>query len=323
MFGSSFGRSSLAAACLALASLATPLSRPAAAEQRAIPSTHISIDVPDGFEEGKGFTGFVNPLSGASIVALEMPAHAFTELTSEAFFKKLQNSGFAKVERGKLERADHHLFLTAEQATAVGPVSKFLLIIGHETVTAFLTINVLKSDIESGKTTVASISRILESVSISSAPSAPPPATFGLNYLGPFKSAGLIAGSQAYSLDGLLMPPDKKTDLKRAGFFVGQSIDAADETDLIQLCRAALLEFYDLERGKILQEGLVSIAELTGCEIEFDGPQRKSGINTVVYNVILMQPDRHYIRMIGFTGVDGEKLLPEFRKMAASFHFLP
>ena len=106
----------------------TGIIAPATAKPQPVPSTHITIDVPDGYEVAKAFGGFANPATGASIAVVELPPQAFVDFKSADFAAKLAASGFADVAPGKLNFPSDHIYVTAEQASPSGPVSKFVLI---------------------------------------------------------------------------------------------------------------------------------------------------------------------------------------------------
>lgn len=289
----------------------------AAAKPLQVPSTRISLDVPEGFAVSKQFPGFINESTGASIVTVEMPAAAFAEFKKADFAGKLAANGFANVKPGQISFPGEHLYATAEQATAAGAFSKFLLIFADATTTAMLTVNVLKADVTSGKTKPAMIETMLSTARLSSAAAEALPAPFTLGYLGPFKAAGAMAGASLFTLDGKMAPDTP--DPGRAMFVVAPSIDKTAITDLAVTSKAALATMFELDRGKITKQGAITIDRLEGYELEIEAPRKSAGPAASAYQVVLKTEGGGYVRMIGTADAgEGRALVAEFRKMAAS-----
>ena len=309
-------------ACAAAASLFLAPQAPVCAKTQQVPATRVTIDVPEGFAAAKPFAGFINAKSGASIVIVEMPPQAFVDFKKADFAAKLAASGFANVAARQLSYPAEHIYITAEQATGGGAVSKFLLIFADAQATAMLTVNVLKSDITSGKTKTAEIESMLATARLAAEPAKPQPVPFTLNYTGPFKAAGTTGGAYLYALDGKLMPD--KPEPGRAVFVVASSIGPVNLDDIAQTSTGALISMFDLDSGTVKQQGAVKIGGLDGYEIEIEAPRKSAGPQAVAYQVILKTKDGGYVRMVG-TGnaTEGAALIPEFRKMAASFLAVP
>ena len=311
-------------ACIAIAAFVqlTTQSAQVSAKTQAVPSTRITLDVPDGFEVSKQFGGFINPNSGASVVIVELPAPAFADFKSADFAKKMASNGFANVKPGKLKFPGEYIYITAEQATQAGAFSKFLLIFADDKGTAMLTVNVLKSDVTSGKSKVAEIEAMLSTARLASVSAKPLPAPFKLDYLGPFKEAGSLAGAYLYSLDGNRTPD--KPDPGRPVFIVAPATNKVETPDLEVTSKALLASMFDIEAGNIKQQGTVTIAGLEGYEIELEAPRKPAGPNAVAYQVMVRVVDGSYVRMVGTSNAgQGASLMPEFRKMAASFMAVP
>ena len=306
----------------ALSALATAMilsATPVLAKTEQVPATRIALDVPAGYTAAKKFSGFINETTGASIVVAEMPAAAFAEIKTD-FAAKLASNGFANVTPGKLSMPGEHIYLTAEQATAAGAVSKFLLIFADAKATAMLTVNILKADVVSGKTKAADIEKMLGSAHFEAATATALPPDFILAYLGPFKAAGSFLQSQLYTLDGKMDPGGSKPG--RPVFIVAASLATDDMSDLALTSKTALTSLFDLDKGAITQQGAVSINGLEGYEIEIAAPRKKHDFRAAAYQVILKTKDGGYTRMVGTTNAeapDSSKLVAEFRKMAASF----
>lgn len=300
---------------IACAFLPSPLTH---AKPLQVPATRITLDLPEGYVVSKQFPGFINATTGASVIAVEMPAAAFADFKRSDIAEKLAANGFANVKPGKLPFAGEHIYVTAEQATAAGAFSKFMLIFGDATTTAMLTVNVLKADVTSGKTKPADIEAILVTATLAHDAASALPSLYTLSYLGPFKAAGGLGNAQLYTRDGNMAPT--KPDPDRAVFVVAPSIDKTEIKDAALSSKVALATLFDIDAGMIVREGAITIDGIAGHEIEIEAPHKASGTTSVAYQVILPGQDGGYIRMLGTaTATDAAELIPEFRKMAASF----
>lgn len=289
-----------------------------------VPATRIALDVPDGFEVAKQFPGFINESTGASIVSVEMPAAAFADFKKADFAAKLATNGFANVKPGTLSFATDYIYVTAEQATSAGAFAKFLLIFGDAKTTAMLTVNILKSDVTSGKIKAADIEKMLATAHLTSDAAAALPAAFTLSYTGPFKAAGSMGPAQLYTRDGTLAPD--KPDPGRAVFVVAPSLAKTPVADLPGTSKAALASMFDLEAGVIKSQGTVTVDGLEGYEIELEAPRKTEAPKALAYQLLLKAKDGGYMRFIGTADAsdpEAATLIGEFRKMAASFKAAP
>jgi hypothetical protein len=304
-------------AALAGVLIATGTAPHARAESQTVPSTRISVDVPAGFEPAKQFPGFMNEKTGASLMVVQMPAVAYAEFQKKDLAAAMATQGFASVKNDKLTFPGDHIYITAEQATAAGAFSKFLLIFADADATAMLTANVPKADITSGRTKVSDIEKMLQSAKFTAATAAAAEPDFTLGYLGVFKTAGGMAGATMFTLDGKGAPD--KPDPGRPVFIVAPSVNKVEIADVKSTAFAALASLFDVEAGKIIKEGPISIAGFEGYEVEFAGPD-KAGNASVGYQAFLKGKDGGYVRLVGTAGEDrGKDLSSEFRKMAESY----
>src|SRR5690606_5960914 len=62
------------------------------------PGSRITLDLPAGFEPSRSFNGFMNPVAGASIILLEVPASAYPEMAKGLMPQVLSARGIEKAE---------------------------------------------------------------------------------------------------------------------------------------------------------------------------------------------------------------------------------
>ncbi len=314
-----------AAAALPLVVLATTLLgvgavvRPAHAQG----ATRIILDVPPGYTAATRFTGFVDEARGASILINELPAAAYDQLavgmTPEAL--KTQQVVNARVGRLAARRGDH-IYITAEQTAAGDTYAKFILVARERDVTALITMNVPKDAIASGTVTTAECEATLVSTRVSDAPVADT-MRFTLGDTGLFKSAGTLGGGASmYTLDGVLTPATP--DPTRPLFMVAQSLDARPIADLAAFARRALEETRGFSGLAVTGEQSLTIAGQAAVEHLASANEARENTAVNLFQVTLGMPGGGYLRVMGqATPADWERLLPEFRRMAASLSLKP
>ena len=198
------------AACLiaALLTAGLPATEAHARAQQA-PSSRIVLDLPEGFEPATLFSGFTNEAQGISVVVVELPEKAFPELEANMTPEALAAKGIERAKRGKLQRADAHIYMQAEQTSQAGRFAKFFVVFRERAVTALITANVQMASLENGTVKAADIEKVLTTARVTDM-AAPAPELFKLGYLGPFKPAGQILGTaRMFTVDGRSSPAEK------------------------------------------------------------------------------------------------------------------
>ena len=108
------------------------------------PASRIAIDLPDGYEPAKLFSGFIHERLGVSLVIVEMPGRAYEELAKGLTPAALAAKGVTVVRQAKLSRPDEHIFIEGEQVSPAGAFAKYLVVFRDGDVTALITANVQK-----------------------------------------------------------------------------------------------------------------------------------------------------------------------------------
>jgi hypothetical protein len=279
------------------------------------PASRVALDLPDSYAPSRLFSGFVDEAAGISLIVLEMPSAAYEQLATGLTPEALARKGVAKVEAGKLARAEPYLYMRGEQISAQGPIAKFLLAVRDKDITALVTANVLKSSIDSGEVTVAQIDRILASASIATA-AAPARDAFRLDYLGPFKPAGRVLGTAvAYTLDGRFELP--KPGAQRPLLIVAPSIDTRAVPDPDVEASALLKGLPGLADVKEREHRRSEIGGLPAVEIIGTATEQGSGRELALYQALVLPARGGYVRLVGqFAREDSDSLLPEIEKIA-------
>ncbi|MEZ5816727.1 MAG: hypothetical protein R3D44_06570 [Hyphomicrobiaceae bacterium] len=308
----------MAGVMLALCAAAFGMCAEAAARMQQAPASRVVMDLPDSYKPARLFTGFVNESAGVSLVVLEMPGEAYEQLANGLTAEALAKKGIMKAAAGKLDRQRPYLFMRGEQASAQGPVAKFLVAFRDHDVTALVTANVQKVSLESGAVQAADIERMLQSAMIAAA--APPARdVFRLGYLGPFKPAGEILGTaKAYTLDGKFEAPGSAA--KQALLIVAPSLDLRPVVDGDTQAEALIAGLPGLTGTKVLERKQIKIAGLPAVEITAKAQDKDGGGEVALYQVLILPPAGGYYRIVGQLPAGSDaKLMPELQKIAESF----
>lgn len=305
--------SMLGAACVIVALAAGG----ARAEVRQAPASRVALDLPAGYAPSRYFTGFINESAGISLVIVELPRAAYEQLAAGLTTDALAAKGIAQAQPARLDRADHYLFIRGVQASAQGPVAKFIIAFHGHGMSALITANVQEDALERGAAKAEDVERILASASI--APNAAPAQDiFQLGYLGPFKLAGSILGNtRAFTLDGRMEASAQAG--QRAMLIVAPSLDRRSVPDGAAAAETLLNSLPGLERIAIAQRNETSIAGMRAIEV-VGAAVDKGGREVALWQVLVLPEAGGYYRLVGqMPASERETLLPELRKIAASF----
>ena len=299
-------------------SLVLLLAVAAPALARQIPGSRVVLDVPASFTAATRFSGYVDEPRGISIVVVEFPAVAYDEIAKGMTVEALAGQQMTNAKRATLTRTGDYLYFTAEQAQAGTTYGKFLLVTRDKGVTVIVTANVPKTRLDAGEATVAEMEAILTSTRVADTAAAEK-SLFTLGYLGPFKRAGLLAGTATlYSLDGVLTPATP--DPTRAFFVAAPSLDARPVADLDAFARRALEGTGGFTDVVVTGSRALTVATLRGVELTATAKEPRESRALGIYQAVLVLADGGYVRLLGQASVtEFEKLLPEFRKMAESY----
>ncbi len=296
---------------------------PAAGEVLQATNSRVTLDVPNGFVPAARYAGFENPELQSSFVIVDMPDVAFEQLKAGLTPEALATKGIMKAKSQRLKRSDDHVYFTAEQASAGGPVAKFMFAFRDQGVTALITGNVPQAMIDTGKITISQIESIVESAMIATVAAVDVP-LFTLDYLGPFKEAGALVGTaKAYTLDGVLDPGTKTPG--RTMFIVAPSLDTRLISDPHAFARTHLMQQADAKDVKVTKSRETKISGMDGVMLNATAQADGAGPQVLsIFHVLLINPKGGYFVMVGRTGeVDPTATFGEFEKIAKSFKAAP
>jgi hypothetical protein len=293
----------------------------AVAKPMQAPGTRVVMDLPEGFKPASRFLGFEHQ-SGASIVLLELPGHAFRQMQAALTAKMLASRGIVDVEPLALGENDPRVALTGRQGTQIGWFHKVMLLIGDPKTTALVTANIPEAAIESGAISRDAVITAVKSTSLAGAAVARKQ-RYQIADPAPLKFAGTFAGDALLFNQNGTLPRERTTDALTT-FVVAGSLDTRPVTgDREAIAMRLLQSLRDLDRltvpqtGPITIDGLDGIAQTARADYVTEGREPQP---IVIYHVVLFEPEGGYVRMIGQAPLaEGRTALADFKRIAASF----
>lgn len=160
-----------------------------------IPGKTLGMKPPAGFELSKKFSGFIDPASGSSLLLVELPAQAYTELAAGMTPAALAGKGItvSTSEPVKISGADG-LIVKGTQTAQGKQINKWILVLGAPEATIILT----AQDLSGSALDDAGVMAAFESIRFREAPSVEEQLTklpFALGDLGSFRVVRTIAGT--------------------------------------------------------------------------------------------------------------------------------
>lgn len=306
--------------CLALVVVIAVASAiaPSHADVRQANNSRIQLDVPPNFTTSTRFSGFQDDARGASIVLNEFPLDAYDAIARGFTAEALQQKGIVFVSRGSIDRPDAHFYVRARQNAGGQPFEKFFLVFKADDATVLISANVPQVLVERDVITPAQIETIVRSAKLTTAMSAKP--LFVLSQLGRFKPAGRIAGTaEAYTLSGRLAP-SADGQKEPAVFIVAPALDKRPVTDPTAFAERALQSTPNVTEIAIRTKAMVEVAGLKGVVLEATAIARDEDRKLVLYQMILIEPDGGYFRLLGTAPAsESDAFLADFRSLANSF----
>lgn len=309
---------------LSLFTVLVALIAPASAGTFQLPGSRVVIEAPAGFALSSDFVGLEHP-SGASIIIVDFPAAAYVQLKAGFNPKALARANFIDAKPLKLTRGDDFL---AFEGKVGGVMTRFMLVVADDKTTALLTVNIPDQALESGAIARRDVERSLETVA-SKQIATEFERNYTLGYLGSFKHAAdlnVLGKLSLYNLAGKL--PGKPVERQEPNFTVLQipvvQMNDAPTTDLKVRARRLLSATNKRSNTELVEEKPISISGLDGWEHTATAWQINTKEKVGLYSVTLLDKNDMLIQLLGSMPIsDFEKLLPEYRKIAASFRRNP
>ncbi len=283
------------------------------ADHKTVAGTPIALIPPADFTEAQGFQGFQQKETNASIMVAEIPG-PFSETTRGFNERDLKGQGVTLKEKEAIRvNGMEGFFITTEQYAYNTLFVKYILTFG-DVKSTFVITGIYPKEFKEldGEIVNALYSIVYDPASMSDPLSAVP---FKINSTNTkFKFAKLMSGMLLYTVDGKV--PTESKD--KASVVIGQAFSKieTDNERLFALNRLSRLPYkIQTSENKVSD---IEIDGLHGYEIETKGVDSKSGVNIILYQVMLFSEDSYYI-LIGDAEDNFEENVELFKQLAKSF----
>jgi hypothetical protein len=290
----------------------------ASAKVMQAPGSRVSFDLPENFKSSPLFAGFMEIVSSAAVIVLELPPEAYDRVAAGFTAEALAKKGVKKVKKGKLDRTDDYLYLTGEQKHPRATFEKFILVLRDAKNTAVVTFNVPR-----GSFTNASIKREAVIKAMTTAKleekAAPSHDLFKLGYLGPFELAGSPTGtSRIYMEKGASGPKDTRNLM-----VIAPSLNRLPIKNIQEFSQYALQSLKNSKNLKIADSNDITVDNMAGHLLKATAKRGADDTDILIRQLILLPAAGGYFRVLAITkAADDARIAPELEKVFASFKAL-
>lgn len=301
-------------ATLALVAITTADRAAAESHPIPVPGTHVVLDLPDGFApDPRGGPSLIDDHRHVAVMALEFPPESYADRAKSFSPDTLLARGIRAPRIGRLQRAGEHVFATGPSTAPGAPAWRYVLL---DRSPAQATLILLSVGPGGTGWPPAEVETALASLRIE-AEIKPLDLPFRLAEPGPFRFAGLIERSTAFTEDGHL----PATDLPRASELVVSPIGRLPSAGpgLEAGARALLTEIAGIRAATATGPLPREAGPLTG--LEFVVPP-STGSPDQAFGLYLLVLKSDGDRVVTITGrapaADWERHLGDLRKAALS-----
>lgn len=309
----------LAAVVLAVAGIAASSTNAAAVRMQA-PGSRVSMDLPAKFKSSPLFAGFMEIISSAAVITLELPRDAYDKVVAGFSVAALSKKGITGSKVGKLERSGSYFYVTGEQKHSRALFAKSILVIRDDRNTAVITFNVPKGAFAAGALKHEQVINALTSARLE-AEAAPSRDLFKLGYLGPFSLTGQPTGtSRIYTVKD-----DKGAKDARHIMAISPSLNRLPVNDIGDFSQYAMKSLKRNQDLKIQSTKDVRIDGMAGQQITATATRGAGKTPVFIRQLILLPKDGGYFRLLAISraaeeqhlGAEIEKIFGSFKAVSA------
>ena len=281
-----------------------------------VPGKTLGLAPPSGFVLSTKFSGFEHGESGSSILVVELPAEAYSQVTSQMTDQALATKGITISARKDIKAGGvDGIILTGTQQAAGKTISKWIVMLGTKDATVMLTAQDLSGEALSEE----ALSKLIESITFR-----PPPGLdaqiaelpFALGELSGFRVVRAFAGSGISLTKG---PKDVVQDASQPLIVIVAPLSKPYPTDR-KPAEVAETLIRGIQTIQVSEFGETVKAKVAGADgHETVVPAKHTGSNTdVVVSQWLRLDEGRQIRVLAIVAKDAHAgLLADLRKLAA------
>ena len=286
---------------------------PALAQAVRVPGTKVNLQPPPGFSLAQQYPGFEREADRATIMVTELPGPAADMIRAM--------TGDALARRGmELVSSSPHVInghparlLNVRQSTANGEVRKWMLIAGDSALTLMI-VGTFPAD--SNPDTGSAIQHALLTTSWgAAAPNAFEGLDFRITPTAKLKLARRVSNMIALTESGTMGSPGSSEAL----YLVGHSIGRGDVGDLQRFAEERARQTQLTKNVGNFKGRMILVDDLEAYELEAEAVDARSGTPMRIYQVIVPDDTGYFIAQGLSRANRAAELLPEFRRVTASF----
>ena len=279
------------------------------------PGSRISLDLPENFKPSPSFAGFMEILSSAAIIILEMPTEAYDQVTAGFTPEALGKKSITNVKAAQLKRDDTHFYITGEQSHPRAVFEKHILVLKDAKNTAVLTFNIPKDSFADGSIKREDVIKALTSARLEPK-AAPSRDLFTLSYLGPFEQTGAPTGTSRIYTEAA----DKSPKAIRNIMVIAPSLNQLPIGNITEFSNYAIENLQGAEGLSVQAEKPIEIDSMAGHLITANATRGEANTPVVIRQLILVPAPGGYYRLLTITkAADEARMAPEIDKIFASF----
>ncbi|MFP2906744.1 hypothetical protein ACLESD_17125 [Pyxidicoccus sp. 3LFB2] len=293
-----------------------PAARRKAAPVQQVKGTRVSLAPPEGFIEGRSFSGFRQEETGASIMVTELPL-AFETVSKGLTAEALSSQGMESLSRKPAKVGGHTGFLVqVRQASGDKVFLKWILVLGNDSDTLLLTAAWREQD--------KALSRPLEQALRSARwtpDAAPGPGLelFTLKQTPGLKEAQRIQGVVMYTRDG--QPPGRPPAMA-PHLLVAPSMTPTRVDEDVEAFSRVRLEGV-AESLTLESSALLTVDGLKGHEVVARAKDANPPRDFTLYHLLLLDEGRYFLIQGRVGDEDRATYLEHFKTAARSFQRVP
>ncbi len=281
-----------------------------------VKGTRVSMTKPVGFTEAGNFSGFLDRVTGASIMVMEIPG-PFQSVTAGYTAPLMKAKGMNLISRTDTKVGSYPgIFVEATQKVYGDTYHKWALSFGDKSMTVMVTANCpeskwaslsgpLKASIATARLETQTKPRDLRA-----------DLTYALPDSAELKLAERMQNTLLFTVEGKFGTEAAK---KGALFVVGQSVSEAPVNDPAEYSRQRLRKTEQVKDVKIESDEAVTVSGLPGREIVAIALDSKLGTPMFLYQTMLFGDRTYYILQGHVDLTQRQTFEPVFKKMTQTF----
>lgn len=280
----------------------------------AVPGTSVQIKPPPGFAKTDRFPGFINEVTGSSIVISEIPV-TYSELASGFRDEnRMQAKGMKLLNSSSVMADGHAAMLVHVEQSAYGTLyKKWILAVDRYSSTALIVASLPNAESEEQERL---LKKSLLGVTFGKGTDPIEALAFTVKPEPPFEIAKVIGQNMTLSLGGEFPVKDENVPSMILGLSASKDLIVPNKKAFAE---GRIMRTATVKNISVQQSTPVMIGHLSGYTTLAEGKDEGAATPVTIYQVLLFDPSGYCIIQGVTPSTKKEKYLPIFEKIAKSF----